>query len=363
MALLKRDGARGKARPARNAADAPEAPGRRRPRSRRRRLIGWLLPLAGLSGCMLVGALTSEPPPFAFPHAVHAEEGLGCTDCHRGAEESDQPGMPVLKQCKLCHAELDAEKPPERRVEALFDGDHYRGAGVSALDEEIVFSHQRHVTAEVECSACHQGIETNTRVDRSLAVDMDDCMRCHQQQGKPNDCATCHRDIRTDVPPRTHQQLWKRVHGKVVRGASEARIDNCALCHTQSACATCHQDVPPDNHDNYFRRRGHGLFARMDRQNCATCHRSDSCDACHAEVRPLNHTGMWGGTRSNHCVSCHFPLQSQECIVCHKGTPSHALAAPKPSWHTPGMNCLQCHGVSLPLPHVHKGDDCNACHR
>jgi hypothetical protein len=27
------------------------------------------------------------------------------------------------------------------------------------------------------------------------------------------------------------------------------------------------------------------------------------------------------------------------------------------------MNCRQCHGMTAPLPHVDKGDDCNACHR
>ena len=49
-------------------------------------------------------------------------------------------------------------------------------------------------------------------------------------------------------------------------------------------------------------------------------------------------------------------------MVCHKDTRSHALAAPKPAWHTPAMNCRQCHGVSQPLPHVDKGDNCNLCH-
>ena len=79
-------------------------------------------------------------------------------------------------------------------------------------------------------------------------------------------------------------------------------------------------------------------------------------------MRPDSHGGNWGGTQSVHCLTCHFPLSGESCAVCHKGTPSHLEAAPKPDWHTPAMNCRQCHGVGQPLPHVDKGDDCNACH-
>jgi hypothetical protein len=101
----------------------------------------------------------------------------------------------------------------------------------------------------------------------------------------------------------------------------------------------------------------------IDRDNCAACHRSDSCDRCHQETLPRNHTGMWGGTVSNHCLTCHFPLQAEACSTCHKATPSH-LATPKPSVppHHPAMNCRQCHGVTASLPHAEKGDNCNLCH-
>jgi hypothetical protein len=43
--------------------------------------------------------------------------------------------------------------------------------------------------------------------------------------------------------------------------------------------------------------------------------------------------------------------------------PSHSTAAPQPPSHSPGMNCRQCHGISAPLPHVTKGEDCNICHQ
>jgi hypothetical protein len=102
----------------------------------------------------------------------------------------------------------------------------------------------------------------------------------------------------------------------------------------------------------------------MDRESCAVCHQRDFCDRCHASTEPMNHVGAFGGTLSTHCLGCHFPLSAEEgCGVCHKATPSHLLAAPKPPDHVPGMNCLQCHGIQQPLPHVDKGDDCNTCHK
>ena len=54
-------------------------------------------------------------------------------DCHLMVEDSDEPGFPVKAQCMLCHEEIDEEKPPERSIESLFDGDRLRLAERSKL--------------------------------------------------------------------------------------------------------------------------------------------------------------------------------------------------------------------------------------
>jgi hypothetical protein len=68
-----------------------------------------------LAGCYFVDRLGSdEDEGPRFSHRIHVEDqGLDCSDCHVGAEDSDEPGMPVAMQCALCHVDLDAEKPPE----------------------------------------------------------------------------------------------------------------------------------------------------------------------------------------------------------------------------------------------------------
>lgn len=331
---------------------------------RRLRSRWWLLlAAASAAGCAVFSALGGGAAGPAFPHDRHAQEGMECGDCHTDWESSDVPGMPPRSACNLCHEGIDADKPPEKRIDVLFDGDTLRRHRVNALADEVIFSHQRHANAGLECTTCHVGIDQASRVEQSPALDMDDCTACHAQKQQPNDCATCHQQIRADVAPRTHAQHWLRLHGKTARAHSDARVDDCSMCHTETTCVTCHRDTPPENHDNYFRQRSHGLFARMDRDNCAACHRSDSCDACHRDTRPRNHVGVFGGVTSNHCVSCHFPLQDNDCFTCHKGTPSHAAATPLPPGHNAGMNCRMCHGNGQPLPHVDKGDACTVCHR
>lgn len=341
----------------------------RRPRCLPGGLLPWLCRRSGvvlaavlLAGCALFSVFGGERP-LAFSHAIHAKEGLECGDCHIDWETEDAPGMPAKPACDLCHDAIDADKPPERKIDVLFDGNVFRAQRVSRLDPEIVFSHRQHATKPIECAECHRGIAQNDVVDAGLALRMADCQSCHQQQSVANECATCHRMLDVGVMPNSHLFQWKLLHGQAVRAHGTATVDNCSLCHTESSCRDCHQVELPENHTNYFRRRGHGIVARMDRQNCAACHRSDSCDTCHQHTRPITHRGSFGGTVSTHCLSCHFPVRSSSCGTCHRETPSHAMATPLPPGHSTAMNCRLCHGAGQPLPHVDKGDDCTICHR
>jgi hypothetical protein len=332
--------------------------------------IPLVLMAISAGGCMLFSGHGAGDPPLAFNHAVHVKEGLECTDCHAGAADSDQPGMPGAAQCQLCHANLDKDKPPEKRVASLFTDGNFRALHATKLSSEVIFSHSAHVGRGTECASCHKGIETSTRIQPEMHIGMDACNACHAAktsekptaQAAGQDCATCHREIRKDVKPATHEHTWIKMHGQTVRGGGGALADRCSLCHTESTCTTCHTSQAPQNHDNFWRIRGHGIAAEVDRVNCMACHRPDSCERCHADTLPLSHAGTWGAPMDTHCLSCHFPLQGETCVVCHKGMPSHQTAAPMPPWHNPGMNCRQCHGVTQPLPHVDNGSTCTTCH-
>lgn len=325
---------------------------------RSRVIVGVVLVAAG---CVVFGG-GGGPPAFAFPHRVHVvDQGLDCGDCHRTVETGDEPGMPTLRQCMLCHEEIDADKPAERKVDALFDGKAYKAAHALQIGHEVRFSHQAHVATVGKCEACHAEILGGAAPAHAVTT-MDGCSSCHAGKVDPG-CETCHAEIRRDAPPRNHDASWLRFHGSAVRAATGATVERCDLCHEKTSCQSCHQDEMPRSHNQFFRRRAHGLVARLDRQSCATCHRADSCESCHQEARPTNHFGSFGGRRSQHCVSCHQPLATSDCAVCHKATPSHDFASPMPADHRPGMNCRQCHGLTAPLPHADNGDSCSACHR
>jgi len=326
----------------------------------------WI-PLAFMAlsaaGCMLFSG-EKAPPRFAFTHRVHVAEGLECSDCHPGATESDEPGMPNPAQCMLCHKEIDEKKPPEKQIAQLFDGNTFKAMHATKLPGEVILSHKRHAGAETNCATCHKDIETNERIESDMHITMSRCMECHAEHKDKvvDDCATCHRETRRDVKPESHEHNWKQLHGQVVRADTGKLGDKCSLCHSESRCVTCHMDEPPANHNNFWRLHGHAVAATMDRQNCAACHRPDSCERCHQTVLPQSHMGLWGSPKDTHCLSCHFPLSNNSCTVCHKGAPSHDMAAPMPPWHNAGMNCRQCHGVTQPLPHVDNGSNCTMCH-
>jgi hypothetical protein len=330
----------------------------RRIRSRVALLLALVL---WATGCMLLDHFAGGERRFAFAHAAHSgDQALPCASCHADALVQDAPGMPAPEGCAVCHEELDAAKPEARRIAGLFDGDQFRAAHAQVLAGELVFS-ARAPRRQAGLRACHAGIEKNTDVRELEPLTMDDCTRCHASQSVASECSTCHKEIRRELAPGTHEENWKRQHGRVVRSHAQETIQRCSMCHTESSCLQCHKEEAPQSHTQYFRDRGHAMLASLDRQSCVACHTSDSCDRCHSEVRPPTHVGNWGGTLSTHCLSCHFPLTSAGCVACHKSTPDH-LSTPKPDDHTPVMICRQCHGFVAPLPHVDKGDDCNACH-
>lgn len=313
------------------------------------------------AGCLLAGRGT---PRFAFSHAEHVgEQDLECVSCHADAGRQEAPGMPTPDTCEVCHDELDRAKPVENQVASLFEGEQFRAAHALVLAEELVFSHARHVAALRDCRLCHADVAESSGGAVATFV-MDRCTECHAERGVASDCSTCHTRVDTTAAPASHARNWKRAHGRCVRSGSTETGDRCSLCHQESTCIACHGSEPPENHTTFWLQRGHGLSARMDRQSCATCHREDSCATCHAESPPSNHTASFGAPESRHCVSCHFPLRDTGCAVCHRDTPSHTSATPKPDdpVHVSGQNCRQCHGLSVSLPHVDNGDDCNACH-
>ncbi len=337
-------------------------------RSRTRLAVSLLILGALATSCSLFRAIFPEAiaGPRPFNHEAHTVRGIACLDCHEGAEKEVRAGMPSKAFCMNCHEELDKEKdkPLEKKVAWFLAGNgEPQWADFGRQTKEIKFSHGSHA-GKAACTSCHAGMDKNTGLVPHGPQRMTECMACHQEKATAKtDCSICHATIDRTHPPANHLQLWARLHGPCARqGAEVATANNCALCHQQNACVTCHQTVPPEDHTAFWRLRAHGVASELDRSRCATCHTSDSCVRCHQQTAPVSHTAGWNAPKDRHCTSCHLPLQaSGSCAVCHRETPGHLLAPPKPAWHNAAMNCRACHATSL--KHPDNGDNCNACHR
>ncbi len=335
-----------------------------------RRRGSWMLALPavmlGTMACAFFG-IFGRPPGPVFPHDKHIEE-VDCTTCHEGVEDRADAGFPPSeKGCMLCHTEIDKGKPFDKTVAAFLVDGKPRWAKrqvAYSSESEVRFDHSKHVEAEVECKTCHGPVLTGSGPGLRIHGGKARCKDCHSKLERGNDCTVCHKTLRMDQMPPSHKRGWERRHGlesdRMIEGTGET---TCAQCHREQTCTTCHQTQAPRSHTNYWRQRGHGVMVSLDRRSCATCHRSDFCNRCHQNTAPRSHRATWGSPQNGHCVGCHLPLQGEGCFTCHKGTPSHQLAAPLPGGHLPSMNCRQCHGLTAPLPHPDNGSTCTSCHK
>lgn len=356
------------------------------------RAIRWAVPVvAGIVVLSCARGRVRLPSPFRssapevavatgprIDHESHIAKGLECADCHFKDAAKGEPFDPkpiTYKVCSECHDEEDAPLPDDKKVKNRF----FTAAGaakwttaIKPYDDEILFRHGPHVKAgSASCATCHGEMKGEDRFV-GLRFSMGACMSCHQQKGARNSCDACHRDIRTDARPPSHEKLWKEVHGQLARSDREKAEQHCDLCHDDQAfCDRCHRDEAPRSHNQLWRLKSHGVMAAMDRKSCQTCHQTDYCIRCHESTPPSSHRGRWGPLPSTHCTECHFPIRREEsCRVCHFEEPKHETATDQPASHVPGMDCRLCHtpagsgpGGAPRLPHFDNGTECAFCHK
>ncbi|MBF0244694.1 MAG: cytochrome c3 family protein [Planctomycetes bacterium] len=295
-----------------------------------------------------------------FTHKKHIQDnGVACDECHKLDKKEDRLSVPDAQACASCHEGDEASNFESKGGKSCIPG-------MEPAKSDVHFSHATHVDGGVDCQNCHTSAADSAAT--VPAVVMADCMKCHDSSGDvPLQCSDCHGKITKNWKPATHTASLKATHGGLVGLAGAGSTQNdCRLCHEQLRCDSCHASEAPRSHTNFFRHRGHGIKASMDRTSCAVCHKSDSCSQCHAESAPVSHTGTWGGSKDRHCLTCHFPLQDNGCATCHKTTSSHSNAPTRPTntAHKNATNdtCRECHTAGR-LTHYDSGDQCLECHK
>ena len=259
-----------------------------------------------------------------------------CAGCHVEAREHQAATTP----CATCHLPLAESGLPPARVAAIrkpawhdtpsFATDHAKPAARPSTSCQ--FCHVRE-----SCESCHssaaRGAVAMTRapVPSSRRVHAADfaarhgsaaasgklqCAQCHSQRT----CASCHVGQESRA---FHAANFVERHAVDVFAAAA----NCQSCHSTSRfCRDCHTKTgaAADSRMNaaFHNADGswvlsHGQVARRGMEACASCHRQTDCMRCHSA------SGGWG-------VNPHGPgfpasrlaaRKSGSCRWCHTGTP------------------------------------------
>ncbi len=146
---------------------------------------------------VIIGASTTVQQPIAFNHAKHVENGIGCTDCHAGAQTQAHATLPDIDTCMQCHETQLSQNPEEAKVRTIAAaGRQLAWTQLTRVPAHVYFSHRRHVQmAQLECAECHGPIAKSV-VPPTAAFrppTMNGCLACHAKHGVNTDCNDCHR--------------------------------------------------------------------------------------------------------------------------------------------------------------------------
>ena len=146
----------------------------------------------------------------------------------------------------------------------------------------------------------------------------DDCASCHMEQ----DCITCHTESIGD-PYAVHPPNFALIHATepaqdIADCTTCHRLDTfCAACHTETRFSPQLDDSPPSTVSFHppgwldgSTPNNHGVMARRDIHDCASCHIEQDCITCHVGINPHPpefrfECRHWLETNPTPCAECH----------------------------------------------------------
>ncbi|HEY3488950.1 MAG TPA: hypothetical protein VGK27_02375 [Candidatus Deferrimicrobiaceae bacterium] len=142
-----------------------------------------------LMGLAILSSCNAGDDAGKFKHTGHVTIAKGsCVPCH--GNDPAAPTRPTRKECGACHAkgaqlfaEFQALPVPSRIIPHLPNA-----------YADVLFSHAPHAGAGVPCDGCHalpQGGKKESSFPKMAA-----CKECHEKNGVPVTCPTCHREKR-----------------------------------------------------------------------------------------------------------------------------------------------------------------------
>jgi mono/diheme cytochrome c family protein len=159
------------------------------------------LEAAAFSGSMLEVSANPSPhaapvQPLPFSHQKHTTLGLECRSCHTNPAPGAQMTFPATTTCMGCHAGIATDHPAIKTL-TQFASSHQAIPWVRVYEilRGVKWSHQTHLQAGIQCSACHGSVSELATMEKVTSVtSMANCISCHQTHQVPNGgtCVTCH---------------------------------------------------------------------------------------------------------------------------------------------------------------------------
>lgn len=167
-------------------------------RPSRSHLAGFLLFFAVAAVVVLKGGGGGAGiQPIAFNHSKHVASGMGCTDCHVGAETQQHATIPEIATCMTCHENPLTKSVGENLLRSFAAAGREVGwRPVTHVAPHVFFSHREHVAiAGLTCQTCHGAMEKLTAPPLAplRPLTMAACIGCHENKKAGSDCNDCHR--------------------------------------------------------------------------------------------------------------------------------------------------------------------------
>src|SRR5690554_4176179 len=196
-----------------------------------------------------------------------------------------------------------------------------RAAAYHSLQGDTAVQSAARETSEKRLRPANHDVAWMQRHAAVARSSVSDCASCHQE----DDCVACHTADMAE-PFQIHPPNFTLVH------AIDAKLgpENCTSCHQpQTFCAEFHMRTGVSAIDGFkppvraeFHPPGwldpaqpenHGVLARRDINDCASCHQERDCVTCHVNINPhppefqLN-CRSWINADPRPCAQCHGDL-------------------------------------------------------
>ncbi|HUS64863.1 MAG TPA: cytochrome c3 family protein [Kofleriaceae bacterium] len=272
----------------------------------------------------VVARVSIPTPTIKFDHQAHRQRGLDCAGCHgdllaEGVGLATRAQLPPMSLCVTCH--------DGRQADGACTVCHLAAGGGRMVSE---FAHGDLTPSGAQHGDAHG---MSFRTDHAAAAQNNQgyCESCHTK----DQCLECHAGVMK--PLDFHGNDYITLHSIDARRGSP----DCSACHrAQTFCVGCHSraGVAADGRGSEFvpesqsavgrrfhpvgwtapGRPEHALEAQRNIAQCASCHRESDCLTCHSaqpgapRVNP--HPRDWRGSRR--CQSLR-KRNGRMCLRCH----------------------------------------------